>query len=112
MSAQNIAILTLSVKATAAVAARRFVTPSGAQSVAAANALGVSQCSGVAGEMIPVDVLGTAVVEAGAAFAAGVALETDASGRAVAKAAGPAVARATQAATQAGDLIEVFLIPN
>lgn len=112
MSQQNIPILTLSVLATGAVAARRFTTVGGVQAGAGANALGVSEFSGVPGEMIPVTALGTSIVEAGAAFAAGAPLQSDAEGKAIAKDAGATLARALQAATQAGDFVEVLNIPN
>lgn len=113
MSRQSISLLTLSVVSAGAVAAGRFVTHTGAQAGAAANTLGVTRSAvAAANETVPVDVIGTAVVESGAAIAAGAALETDASGRAVTKASGPTVARALQAASAAGEFIEVLLIPN
>lgn len=113
MSRQFIPVLTLSLVATGALAAERFVTHAGAQAGAAARTLGVARAKAdAAGEAVPVDVLGTAVVEAGAAIAVGAQLETDANGRAVTKAAGPAVAVALQAAGAAGEFIEVLLIPN
>jgi hypothetical protein len=112
MSQQNIPVLTLSVKASADVAARRFVTVAGAQAGAGARALGVSRVSGVSGDMLPVDALGTSIVEAGAAFAVGAALQSDADGKAITKDAGATLACALQAATAAGDMVEVFNIPN
>lgn len=112
MSQQNFPVLTLSVKAAGAVAARRFVTPAGAQAGAGAGALGVSGFAAASNEMVNVVALGTAVVEAGAAFALGAALQADADGRAITKDAGATVARALQAAGAAGDLVEVLLIPN
>lgn len=112
MSQQNIPILGLPVKATAIVAARRFVTVAGAQAGAGANALGVSRASGVVGDMLTVDALGTSIVEAGAAFAVGAALQSDADGKAITKDAGATLARALQAAAQAGDFVEVLNIPN
>ncbi|PKN07618.1 MAG: DUF2190 domain-containing protein [Deltaproteobacteria bacterium HGW-Deltaproteobacteria-8] len=112
MGQLNIPILTLSVLATGTITARRFTTAAGAQAGAGANALGVSEYSGVTGDMIPVTALGTSIVEAGAAFDAGVELEADATGRAILKTTGKTLARALQAATQAGDFVEVFHIPN
>lgn len=112
MSQQNIAILILTVAATTAITERRFVTASGAQAGAAANTLGVAKYTASTNELLAVDVIGTAVVEAGAAFAAGAALETDADGRAITQSAGPTVARALQAASGAGAFVEVLLIPN
>ncbi len=110
----NLSILALTALATSAVTSRRFVTNAGAQAGAAANTLGVSRTDAAVGQGFPVDVLGTAVVEAGGAIAAGAAVETDAQGRAVTKNAGPTVARLApgESAAQAGDLVEVILIAN
>lgn len=113
MSRQFTSILTLPLIATGVIAAERFVTFAGAQAGAAANTLGVSRAAAAAaGQAIPVDAEGTAVVEAGAAIAAGAAIETDAQGRAITRSAGPTVARALQAATAAGEFIEVRLVAN
>lgn len=113
MSQQASPILALTVTLSGTVAANRFVTPAGAQAVADANTLGVARTAGVSGDKIAVDVLGTAIVEAGAAISAGATLETDASGRAVTWAtSGAKVGLALQAAGAAGAMIEVLLIPN
>ncbi|MDP1696493.1 MAG: DUF2190 family protein [Xanthomonadaceae bacterium] len=109
---QNVSILTLSLAVTAAITAERFVDLSGAPATAAGNAVGVARSDGAIGALVPVDVLGTAVVTAGAAIAAGAAIEVGATGKAVTKAAGIAVARALQAAAADGERIEVMLIPN
>lgn len=113
MSNQNIALLTLSIALTGTVAANRFVTAAGAQAGADANTLGVSRVAGVSGDIAPVDVIGTAVVEAGAAVAANATLKSDSSGRAITWASsGAKVALALEAATAAGQMIEVLLIQN
>lgn len=113
MSRQSIALLTLTVALSGTVTAHRFITAAGAQAGADANTLGVARSDGVSGEKIPVDVIGTAVVEAGAAIAAGATLESDSSGRGVTWAtSGGKVAIALQAAGAAGDFIEVLLLPN
>lgn len=113
MSRQAIGILPLTVLLTGTVAESRFVTVAGAQAGADANTLGVARSAGVSGDRITVDVLGTAVVEAGAAIAAGATLETDASGRAVTWAtSGPKVGIALEAAGAAGQFIEVLLVQN
>lgn len=111
---QHTPILTLTVAATGAVAANRFVTPAGAQAGADANTLGVTRASaGAAGDKMPVDVLGTAIVESGAAISAGATLKSNASGQAITWASsGAKVALALQAATASGQMIEVLLIPN
>lgn len=113
MSRQNIALLALTVVATTAITADRFVTPAGAQAGADANTLGVARSAAASGERVPVDVIGTAVVESGAAVAAGATLKSDASGRAITWASsGAKVAVALEAASAAGQFIEVLLIPN
>lgn len=113
MSAQNIAILTLSVVATGALNAGRFVTPAGAQAGADANTLGVARADAAIGAVAAVDALGTAIVKSGAAFALGDTLKSDANGKAITwAAAGAKVAIARQAATAADQDIEVFLVPN
>lgn len=113
MSKQAIDILTLTVTTTGAVTEARFVTVAGAQAGAAANALGVAKYAAAGANVpLPVTALGTAVVEAGAAVAAGALVEADANGRAITRVAGAILGRALQAAAAAGDFIEVMLIPN
>jgi hypothetical protein len=73
----------------------------------------VARSAGAIGAYVPVDVLGTAVVEAGAAVAAGDTIKSDATGRAITWAtSGAKIALALEAATAAGHFIEVLLIPN
>ena len=111
MSRQNITLLSLSVLATTTVATCRFVTYAGAQAGAAAAAMGVASFDAASGDTLTVDCLGTAVVEVGGAIAVGGAVESDSSGRAVAQNTGPALGRALQASTAAGQLIEILLTP-
>lgn len=113
MSAQNTSLLTLTATASGAVAANRFVTPTGAQAGADANTLGASRAAAASGEKLSVDALGTAVVEAGAAVSAGDTVKSDANGKAITWAtSGAKVGVALQAASGDGVLIEVLLIPN
>lgn len=113
MTMQAYSLLTLPVAATGTIANSRLVTAAGAQAAADANTLGVSRSDAVSGDRLSVDVLGTAILESGAAFAAGATLKSDATGRGIAWAAsGAKVALALQAATAAGQFIEVLLIPN
>lgn len=113
MSRQSISLMTLAVVASGIVAQSRFITPTGAQAGADANALGVTRVAGVANDKIPTDVLGTATVEAGAAIAAGATVKSDASGRAITWAsAGARLGVALEPAAGAGSFIEVMLIPN
>lgn len=114
MSAQNTALLTLTVAAAGAIAANRFVTPAGAQAGADANTLGAARfAAAAAGDKIPVDVMGTAIVESGAAVTVNATVKSDASGRAIDwVTSGAKVGIALQAASAAGQMIEVLLIPN
>lgn len=106
-------ILTLTVAATAAITANRFITSGGAVPAADANALGVARSGGVSGDKIPVDVLGTAVVESGAAVTINSAVKTDASGRAINwVTSGQRLGVALEAASAAGQFIEVLLFNN
>lgn len=97
MPAQNISLLTLCIAATAGITADRFITYGGATTGLAGHAAGVAKSAGSSGDLIPVDVIGTAVVEAGAAVAAGALVQSDASGRAI-----TAVASALKSAVIAG----------
>lgn len=113
MSRQSFPIFTLPVTATAILLAERFVTAAGTLPAADANVLGVARSAAAIGDKVSVDVIGTAIVEAGAAVAAGATLKTDNQGRAITWAtAGAKVGLALQAASAAGDLIEVLLIQN
>lgn len=113
MSRQSTPILTQSVIATAALTADRFVTIAGAVPAAGASAYGVGRSTVAIGARQTVDVLGTAVVEAGAAIAEGAFVQTDASGRAITKAAGVTLGRLApgEVATAAGQFVEVLLLP-
>lgn len=114
MSRQAFPILTLSLTLSGTVVAERFVTVAGAQSGAAGNALGVARTAGVSGDVVPVDVVGTTIVETGAAIAVGALVEADSSGRAVTKSAGVTLGRLApgQSATAAGQFVEILLIQN
>lgn len=112
MAASSYAVLTRTVTATGVIAAARFATVAGLQAGAGANTLGVTRTAAAIGNKIPVDVLGTAIVEAGAAVAVGDTIAADASGRAIKWTTGAKIALALSAATAAGDMIEVLLIPN
>ncbi|MFZ2452590.1 MAG: capsid cement protein [Methylovulum miyakonense] len=107
-------IMTLTVILAGVAAACRFISTARVQAGAGVNTYGVTRTAGVSGDAVPVDMLGTAVVETGAAIAAGALVETDASGRAITKSAGATVARLApgESASAAGQFIEVILIPN
>lgn len=109
---QKIAVLALTIAATAALEAERFVTAAGAYPAAAGNAFGVSCTKAAIGERVATDVLGTAIVTAGGAIAKNAFIDVGTNGKAVTHAAGKVVAQALQAAATDGDRIEVLLIPN
>ena len=83
---QSHSIFNQSVVSAGTVARGRAVTFAGAQVAAAgAKALGIArQAATAAGQDVSVAVLGSAVAEAGGAFAVGASLTTDAQGRLVA----------------------------
>ena len=112
MSYQNIPLLALTLTLTGTVAVNRFVTQAVAQAGAGANTLGEARSAGVSGDKITVDMLGTAICEAGAAVTVGSSLGVDANGRAIIWSSGAKVGVALDAASAAGQMIEVFLIPN
>lgn len=109
---QSHSVLTLSFKASAALSANTFVTATGAVATAAGNAVGVARSDAASGDLCPVDVLGTAKVIASAAISAGARVEVAAGGKAVTQSAGTTVGIALEAASAAGDVIEVLLIAN
>ena len=109
---QHISLLALSVVAAGVINKERFVGVNRQQAGAAANTYGVARSDAAIGDVFPVDVIGTAIVEAGAAIAQDALVETDANGRAITRAAGPIVGRALKAATGLGSRIEVLLITN
>lgn len=115
MSNGNISLMTLTVIASAAIVANRFVTTAGAPCAAGALPLGVARSDGAIGDPIPVDTLGTALVEAGDVIAADAAIMVTTDGKALTHDADGdkhAVGRALSAAGAAGDLIEVLLTPS
>ena len=113
MSQNSISLLCIPTRLTGAVVANRFVTSVGAQTAADGNALGIARNAGTIGELAPVDVEGTATVETGAAIALGATVKADASGRAITWiTSGARVGIALEAATAAGQFIEIRLIQN
>lgn len=108
---QKQSLFTMSILATAALAAGRFVgMMTGAHCAAAAKAQGVTQYAGAIGDAVAIDVLGTSIVEAGGAVAVGGPVKSDATGRAVAQAgAGEILGYAVTGAAAAGQKIEVLL---
>ena len=114
MGSQSLALLTLSVKATADVREKRFVSTAGEEAGTGADIYGASLTQAAAGNIFPVVNQGTAIVEAGGAIAEGAKVESDAQGRAVTNAGGTVAGRLApgQSAGAAGDLVEVILFNN
>lgn len=115
MSSGNYSVFTQTVVAAGALVASRFITQAGAYPAAGAAAFGVTRTSAAAaGDLVPVDVLGTAIVETGAAVTKDVALMVDATGRVVPLTVGSKspVAKSMEAAGAAGAFIEVLLVPS
>lgn len=106
---------TRSVVASGAIAARRFATVAGAQAAALGGKVyGVNRYVVTEGDAATVDVLGSALVEAGAAITLDADLTTDADGRAVPitdTATQRRAGRALSTATAAGGLVEILLTP-
>lgn len=64
-------LLSITVRATETIYAARFVNLDGTLAVADGAAVGVCQMDAVTDQLVPVDVIGTTVVESGGAFSAG-----------------------------------------
>lgn len=113
MAVAAIDILTVGVVATGTVTQYQPILASGANCVAAGNAVGFARIGGVATDRIPTTVLGTSIAIAGAAIAVGALVEVHTTvTQVVTKSAGIAIGRALTAASAAGDQIEVLIIPN
>lgn len=113
MAATGIDILTIGLTASATIAQFQPVQATGAPATAAGNAVGFARIGAASGERVPVTVQGTTVAIAGAAITAGSLVEVHTTvTQVVTKAAGVSIGRALTAATQAGDQIEVLILPN
>jgi hypothetical protein len=107
-----VALLTTNFTATAVVLAARFIGADGQHADAGANAIGVARSDGEIGDVVPLDVLGTTLVEAGNVVGDWDLVQVGADGKAVPKTDGIAVGRVQGAGGTAGTLLEVLLIPN
>lgn len=107
-------IFTHSVTAAAAITEHRAVSVTGGVPAAGAAVFGIAKSDGAIGAKVPVAALGTAIATAGAAIAAGAALETDNQGRVITKTTGVTIGRMApgEVAAAAGDKVEIILIPN
>lgn len=111
---QEITLLKITLTATAALLANRFVSISGGVPAAAANSYGVTDSDAAVGAKVAIKSHGTAMVETGGAIAAGALIETDNQGRAITRNAGAILGRLApgEVATAAGQIVEVILINN
>lgn len=104
-------VLAKTLTAAGTIVAERFVSAAGAQiSVAGNAAIGVARNAAAAGELVTVDMVGTAIIESGGAISAGVAVKSGADGRALTYDTGTKAGVALQAATGAGQRIEILLL--
>lgn len=115
MGATQQVILTTSVTAQAALTQQRFVGADNAPCQAGAVALGVAEVDAAAGDVVPVNVLGIIVVEAGAAVTKGQNVQSDANACAVPQVpaagetpAGISAGIALDEALAAGDAIRIL----
>ena len=99
--------LTTSVITALGVTRRRFVGFDGNACAVGVKALGVCEADTDPDGVAPVNVQGVILVEAGAAIAAGAEVQSDATGRAITKAAGVGNGHAWDAAAAAGDVIRI-----
>ena len=109
---QNLAIFSQPLTLTADVSKYTFVDLSGANAAPGGYALGSVITNGDAGDTVTVDVIGTAQVIAGAAISVGAEIEVGPNGKAITKTTGKTVARAFEAASGDGSVLEVLLLPS
>lgn len=117
MSRSRVPVTTDTRQASAAITADRLVKLAAGNLVTQA-ALNTDRCYGVAmtqataaGQDVPVQTLGVAIVEAGAAITEGDDLMSDTSGRAITKTStNPVFGQALEAASGAGVKIRAFLV--
>lgn len=96
-----------SILAAGPLARFRFANFLGTQATAGQAVLGVPAAAFDIGETAGVSTSGEILVEAGAAYAAGVELESDATGRAILRTTGAFAGRARDAASAAGVVVRV-----
>jgi hypothetical protein len=108
----SISLLVLSVVAGAALATARGVTGAGAYPSAGAGIRGVTRTSaGASGDLVPVDTIGTTLMESGGTVTLNGPVKCDATGRAIDQGGtGTIVGYALSAAGAAGVMVEVVLV--
>ena len=115
MSKSSIPLMTLTVMATVALANNRAVNQSGAYPAAGGLAFGITRSDAGIGDPTPVDVQGTAIATAGAAFAKDVPLMVGLDGKVVAHDGDGdkhAIGRSLEAATADLEEVEILLTPH
>jgi len=100
--------------AAGAITAGRFIGTDQAQATLGVNAYGVANTDAALGDDLAGTTHGTAIVEAGAAIAAGALVQADADGKAITRTTGAILGRLApgESATAAGLFVEVILINN
>lgn len=114
MSKSNLPLMTLTVIASAAVAANRAINQAGAYPAAGGLAFGITRSDAAIGDPTPVDVHGTAIATAGAAFSKDVALMVGTDGKVIAHDGDGdkhAIGRSMEAATADLEEVEILLAP-
>lgn len=110
---QQTPIFVITILATSAITAQRFVDWQGNVAAADEDSPGVANHAADTGAAFAVNVLGTAKVMAGGAIAVGGPVKVGATGKAIAQGGtGTTIARAITAAAADGDIIEVLLLPK
>lgn len=113
-NATNVPILIKGYPAAGVIVAKRFVTPALTQAGAGVSTIGVSDYEAAAiGDDFSIIIIGTAVVEAGAAIDGTVrSVESDAQGRAIPRSTGKiaGILMPGQTATAAGQTVEILVV--
>lgn len=113
MAGSAINTLVIGLTAIGVIAQYQPVKPTGEPAVAAGNVIGFATQGAPSGARVPIAAGGTMFAIAGAPIALGAALEVHTTvTQVVTKASGVTIGRALTAAANAGDVIEVLLIPN
>lgn len=105
----SISVLTITAVATAKITAKKFVGYNGAPAGAGEAVLGIAQTDAATGDAFAVDVIGVFDLVAGAAIPAGSAVQVDAQGAPIVKAAGVQIGTALTAAANPGDIVKILL---
>lgn len=114
MSKANIPLMTLTVIASVALVNNRAVNQAGAYPAAGGLAFGITRSDAAIGDPTPVDVHGTAIATAGAAFDKDVPLMVGTDGKVIAHDGDGdkhAIGRSLEAATEDNEEVEILLIP-